>query len=67
VYVQDREDEYRVRVSDLKIENILGLRGLKFAQFEPNWNWTGMSPEGSIIATRDAGTDELYALDWDAR
>jgi hypothetical protein len=28
-------------------------------------NWTGLSPDGSLLAVRDASIQEIYALDWD--
>ena len=27
--------------------------------------WTGITPDGSWISTRDLGSTELYALDWE--
>jgi serine/threonine protein kinase/Tol biopolymer transport system component len=28
--------------------------------------WTGPSPDGSLLLQRDAGTSQIYALDWEA-
>jgi hypothetical protein len=67
VYVQNRQNGYRVRISDGKFERIVSVTGLKFAPSQPNWAWTGMTPDGSLLATRDAGSDEFYVLDWEAR
>jgi hypothetical protein len=29
-------------------------------------NWTGLAPDDSPLALRDIGTQEIYALDWEA-
>ena len=29
------------------------------------FGWFGTTPDGSLIIARDAGTDEIYALDWE--
>jgi hypothetical protein len=28
-----------------------------------SWEWTGLAPDGSILALRDTSTQEIYALD----
>jgi hypothetical protein len=28
-----------------------------------SWTWRGLAPGGSILALRDIGTQEIYALD----
>jgi hypothetical protein len=28
-----------------------------------SWSWTGLAPDGSILALRDISTQEIYALD----
>jgi hypothetical protein len=28
-----------------------------------SWEWTGLASDGSILALRDASTQEIYALD----
>jgi Tol biopolymer transport system component len=54
---------HRVRISDGKLENIARLDGLKVA--DGTFGWVGIAPDGSLISTRDAGSTEIYALDWD--
>ncbi len=49
--------EYRVRVSDGKVESIAELPALI------DYGWVGIAPDGSLIGTRQAGTWEIYALD----
>ncbi len=56
---------YRVRVSDRKLERIVSLKGFRRA-----WgafaSWSGLAPDDSPLVVRDVGTQEIYALDWEA-
>ena len=54
----------RVRIADRFTEPLADLRTFKFAQRA--LGWTGNTPDESLISTRDAGSTEIYALDWDA-
>jgi Tol biopolymer transport system component len=56
---------WRVRTSDHKLERIASLRGFRRAvsQWLP---WSGVTPDGSPLVMRDSGTQEVYALDWEA-
>ncbi len=53
---------YRVRISDHKLEKIVGLRGIRlpigFAGI-----WGGLAPDDSPLVLRDVGSQEIYALD----
>jgi Tol biopolymer transport system component len=61
-------EEYRVRIKDGKADRVADLTKMSFAPTEPNFGWVGLSPDGSLLATRNAGTiGEIYALDWDER
>jgi Tol biopolymer transport system component len=42
------------------------FEGLQQA-LEPFGAWVGQAPDDSVLALRDVGIRELYALDWDAR
>jgi Tol biopolymer transport system component len=58
----------RLRLSDRKIETVLDLKGLPRVEVEPIMGiglptWLGATPDGSILVTRDIGTQEIYALD----
>jgi eukaryotic-like serine/threonine-protein kinase len=55
----------RVRIRDRKMERIVSLTGLprKMGALGP---WAGLGPDDSPLVTRDAGFDEIYALNWDA-
>ena len=53
---------WRVRLSDRKEERIVSLKGIPLI----GWGWLGSGPNDSIITARDAATQQIYALDWEA-
>jgi serine/threonine protein kinase/Tol biopolymer transport system component len=56
---------YRVRISDQKIEQVAGLRD--FRRVVTPWNtWFGLTPEGAPLFMHDVGSQEVYALDFEA-
>jgi Tol biopolymer transport system component len=55
----------RVRISDHKLERVVSLKGLfPVAGFQGPW--TGLTPDDSPLLLRNVGTQEIYALDWEA-
>jgi Tol biopolymer transport system component len=55
---------FRVRISDRKVEEVVSLKDLRQA---PGWGeWAGLAPDDSPLLVRDAGTQDIYALDWEA-
>jgi hypothetical protein len=65
-YLQVEPAFYRVRMSDLKVERLLSLAGLRRAQgvFGP---WAGLTLDDAPLTLRDVGTQEIYALvEWQA-
>ncbi len=54
---------YRVRISDRKLEPLVSLKNLRRAGPD---EWTGLAPGDSPLLLRDVGTEEIYALDWEA-
>jgi Tol biopolymer transport system component len=56
---------WRVRVSDHRLEEVVGLK-----DFRPTgWTggvWIGLAADDSPLMLRDTGTQEIYALDWQA-
>jgi Tol biopolymer transport system component/predicted Ser/Thr protein kinase len=56
---------YRVRISDRNIELVGNLQDLR-RTVEPWVSWMGLTPDGSPLFMRDIGTQEVYALDFDA-
>jgi Tol biopolymer transport system component len=53
---------YRVRVSDSKLEKIVNLKNVRLTG---TFSWTGLAPDDSLLAVRDVGTEDIYALDVD--
>jgi eukaryotic-like serine/threonine-protein kinase len=51
--------EYRICLGDRKIQHVADMAS---AGNLVN-GWTGLAPDGSILATRDTSTEEIYALD----
>ncbi len=54
---------YRVQVSDRKVERLASLTNIRRAG---TYLWTGLAPDNSPLLLRDVGTEEIYALDWQA-
>jgi serine/threonine protein kinase/Tol biopolymer transport system component len=54
----------RVRIRDRKLERLASLKDFKMAASA--FSWTGLTPDGSLLSTRDTGTTEIYALDLEA-
>jgi Tol biopolymer transport system component/DNA-binding winged helix-turn-helix (wHTH) protein len=56
---------YRVRISDRKLESVTSLSRQRLG-----WNiagkWTGLAEDDSPLVLRDTGSEEIYALDWEA-
>jgi Tol biopolymer transport system component/predicted Ser/Thr protein kinase len=55
---------YRVRVSDRNLERLASLKGVRRTGVV--FNWSGLAPDDSFLVLRDIGTQEIYALDWEA-
>ena len=65
VYFENEKDltVYQVHLADRKTERVLELKDLRRPGM-PYWpDWMGLTPEDSILAMRDVGTREIYALD----
>jgi Tol biopolymer transport system component len=54
---------YRVRVSDRKLERLVSLKGVRRTSL---FLWSGLAPDDSPLVLRDVGTQEIYALEWEA-
>jgi serine/threonine protein kinase/Tol biopolymer transport system component len=54
---------YRVRISDHKLERLFSPKNLRRTG---TYQWTGLAPDDSPLLLRDVGTEEIYALDWQA-
>jgi Tol biopolymer transport system component len=56
--------EYRVCLSDRKVQQVADMaQSGPLATTAGGEQWTGLAPDGSILALRDTGTEEIYALD----
>ena len=56
---------FRVRIGDRKLEQVVSLKD--FRQPLPRLgDWVGLAPDDSPLLQRDAGTQDIYALDWKA-
>jgi len=56
---------YRVQLSDRNLELICNLQEFR-RTVEPWVSWMGLTPDGSPLLMRDIGTQEVYALDFEA-
>jgi serine/threonine protein kinase/Tol biopolymer transport system component len=56
---------YRLRLRDRKLERLLSLKDIRRVQ-EPYGPWSGLTPDNSPLALRDTGSEDIYALDWEA-
>jgi eukaryotic-like serine/threonine-protein kinase len=56
---------YRLRVSDRKLEQLYTDKDEQ-RLVRTNDAWTGLAPDDCILSLRDAGTREIYALEWEA-
>jgi eukaryotic-like serine/threonine-protein kinase len=54
----------RVRLADRRIDTVAALKGLRRVSdpVSAGGTWLGVAPDGSVLLTRDAGTQEIYAL-----
>lgn len=58
--------EYRVRVSDNKVEHLADVTASSSLAERGAYGWVGLAPDGSLLGTKEASNFEIYALDWDA-
>jgi Tol biopolymer transport system component len=58
---------FRVRISDRKLERVRNLEGFRRAESAGlSLPWMGLAPDDSPLLVRDIGSQEIYALDWEA-
>jgi Tol biopolymer transport system component len=56
---------YRISISGRKVEKVADLKNLRRVVL-PFQGWIGLTPDGSPLLMRDTGTQEVYALDFEA-
>jgi eukaryotic-like serine/threonine-protein kinase len=55
----------RLRIADRKLERVTGLKDFRRVEFSL-YPWSGLTPDGDPLLLRDIGTQEVYALDFEA-
>jgi Tol biopolymer transport system component len=65
LHQQDQMSVMRVRIRDRKLERVADLKN--FRQTGNYGYWLGLALDDSPLLLRDIGTQEIYALDWQAR
>jgi Tol biopolymer transport system component len=53
---------WRVRMRDRKMERVADLRSVHAA----GWGWFATAPNNSFLTAREAGTEGIFAFDWEA-
>jgi Tol biopolymer transport system component/DNA-binding winged helix-turn-helix (wHTH) protein len=62
----DDPNFFRIRIPDRKLERLTSLKGVR--QYWGDFgSWTGLAPDDSPLLVRDTSSQEIYALDWQAR
>jgi len=65
IYFDSQSAFFRVRISDRKLERVVDLKDLLYP-YESWAPWTGLTPDNSPLLSKNVGTQEIYALDWEA-
>jgi serine/threonine protein kinase/Tol biopolymer transport system component len=61
----DHPSVMRIRIRDRKIEQVADLKNFRQTGY---WSvWLGLAPDDSPLLLRDTGTQDVYALDWQAQ
>ncbi len=55
----------RVRMANRKLERVTGFKDFRRVEFS-SYPWSGLTPDGAPLLLRDVGTQEVYALDFEA-
>jgi hypothetical protein len=57
-----------VRLADRKLERVVSLKGFRRAMGTNGVGfWSGLTPDDSPLVMRNIGSQEVYALDWEAQ
>jgi hypothetical protein len=65
LYQQEDSEIRRVTIADRRVEVVTSIKGLDIASGLLS-AWCGSTPDGSPLVLLDAGTHDIYALDWEA-
>ena len=56
----------RVRITDHKVEEVVSLKDIRGTGYSGGF-WVGLTPQNEALYLRDTGTQEIYALAWEAQ
>lgn len=62
-YVNNDPAVFRIRLSNRRLERVVGLREIRRSQGVMGW-WMGLTPDGSPMVLRDTSIEEIYVLDF---
>jgi eukaryotic-like serine/threonine-protein kinase len=62
----DLQEIRRITIGDHHVEIVTPISQLHLASRPILGTWVGATPDGSPLVLLDAGTHDIYALDWDA-
>ncbi len=65
LYCYSKDQVFRVGISDGKVEPVADMKGLRRATGVAG-SWMGLAPDDAPMMLRDVGTQDIYALDWQA-
>jgi Tol biopolymer transport system component len=65
IQYSDDSEIRRISIADGHVEHVTSIRQLHL-EFDFTGPWMGVGPDGSPLELLDAGTHDIYALDWDA-
>jgi serine/threonine protein kinase/Tol biopolymer transport system component len=64
LHEENQPSVMRIRIHDRKLERVADLKNFRQTGY---WSvWLGMAPDDSPLLLRDTGTQEIYALEWQA-
>jgi Tol biopolymer transport system component len=55
----------RVRISDRKVETVSSMEGFSMTGYYGS-SWLGLTPDDTPLMLRDAGTQDVVSMDWNA-
>jgi len=60
----DNPAVFRIRISDRRVERVVDLKHFPLTGFFAGW--LGLTPDDSPLLLHDIGSQDIYALDWEA-
>ena len=53
----------RIKVGETRSQMVADLKGITLYSSQPAFGWAGVTPEGSVLTSRNLSTDEIYAME----